>query len=89
MPSDEGWLEACRDAEVALENARGKLSFSEKDKAHRRGRYPAFAVGLSHGGGQKVCFSFCGFFWFGFRTYFCAIIEARHFKEQQLKRRSS
>jgi hypothetical protein len=57
MPSsDKSWLEDCRAAAVALEDARGNLSFSEKDKAHRRGMYPAFSVGLSHGGGQKVCF---------------------------------
>jgi hypothetical protein len=56
IPQDGDWRDIPRNASKALEEARGKLSFSEEDLNHRRGKYPAFAVGLSHGGGQKVCF---------------------------------
>jgi hypothetical protein len=56
IPQDSAWGELVKNAAKALEEARGKLSFLEADVNHRRGKYPAFAVGLSHGGGQKVCF---------------------------------
>lgn len=36
----------------ALEDARSKLTFSSKEKVHRRGRFPALGVGISHGSGQ-------------------------------------
>jgi hypothetical protein len=56
MPRDDDWGELCRCSAVALEEARSKLTFLKEDMHHRRGMYPAFAVGLSHGGGQTVCF---------------------------------
>ena len=56
IPQDSSWGETCRQAVAALEKARGEISFLEEDIYHRRGVYPAFSVGLSHGGGQKVCF---------------------------------
>jgi hypothetical protein len=59
MPQDEDWGEVCRRAESALDDARGKLFVPEKDRVHRRGAFSAFRMGLSHGGGQGVCF-YCG-----------------------------
>lgn len=57
IPVDEGWDEICEKAEKALEEAESKLTISFKDRSHRRGIFPAFNVGLSHGGGQAVSFS--------------------------------
>lgn len=54
VPIDDGWDEVCKKAEEALEEAAGKLSISVKDQFHRRGAFPAFNFGLSHGGGQCV-----------------------------------
>jgi len=54
MPNDEGWEEACRSAAAAIEEARGRLTVPRQHKDHRRGRFLALAVGISHGGGQVV-----------------------------------
>ncbi|PPR02920.1 hypothetical protein CVT26_009775, partial [Gymnopilus dilepis] len=50
---DETWEDVHRRAAEILESARDRLYFEEKDKKHRRGKFPALAVGISHGGGQK------------------------------------
>ena len=50
---DETWEDVHRRAAEILESARDWLYFEEKDKKHRRGKFPALAVGISHGGGQK------------------------------------
>ena len=55
IPQDSSWGETCRQAMATLEKVRSEISFLE-DIYHRCGVYPAFSVGLSHGGGQKVCF---------------------------------
>src|ERR1700678_4695924 len=57
IPVDEGWNEICKKAEEALEEADGKLSIQDKDLVHRRGAFPAYNLGLSHGGGQGVTHS--------------------------------
>jgi hypothetical protein len=57
IPVDKGWDETCKRAEEALEEAESKLSISVKDQFHRRGAFPAYNFGLSHGGGQGVSFS--------------------------------
>jgi len=50
---DDSWLrEVCEPAERAIEEAREKLRLD--DETHRRGNFPALAVGISHGGGQEV-----------------------------------
>lgn len=49
---DPTWGSVNDEASRALEHARNKLVFSTKDKVHRRGRFPALAYGISHGGGQ-------------------------------------
>lgn len=56
-PQDEGWEEVCTEASAALESARGDLFVLPGDESHRRGVFPAFTVGISHGGGKMV--SFC------------------------------
>ncbi|PPQ97424.1 hypothetical protein CVT26_006788, partial [Gymnopilus dilepis] len=49
---DESWEELQQRAAQAIESARSRLHFSKKDQDHRRGGFPALAVGISHGGGQ-------------------------------------
>ena len=39
----------------AIEEARSECNFPKKAKKHRRGNFPALAVGISYGGGQRVC----------------------------------
>lgn len=40
------------DAAAQLEQGRHRCKFSAKQTSHRRGRFPALATGISHGGGQ-------------------------------------
>lgn len=49
---DDSWEIVHKTAADALEEARGRLKLSAKQRAHRRGRFPALATGISHGGGQ-------------------------------------
>ncbi|PPQ76637.1 hypothetical protein CVT26_012763 [Gymnopilus dilepis] len=51
--NDETWEDTHRRAAEVLESARDRLYFQDKDLNHRRGGFPALAVGISHGGGQK------------------------------------
>lgn len=50
----EEWERVCREAAEALENSRGSCSFSDKQVKHRRGAFPALAVGIAHGDGTLV-----------------------------------
>lgn len=52
-PDDAGWDKVLHDAAEALETSRLSARFSTKDKLHKRGRFPALPVGISHGGGQR------------------------------------
>ncbi|KAH9917197.1 uncharacterized protein B0H18DRAFT_1123790 [Fomitopsis serialis] len=52
-PNDPAWTGVHRDAAAAISEARLRLSFASKDVVHRRGDFPALAVGVSYGGGQK------------------------------------
>ncbi|KAH9920397.1 uncharacterized protein B0H18DRAFT_1121990 [Fomitopsis serialis] len=52
-PNDPAWTGVHTGAAAAISEARTKLSFSRKDVVHRRGNFPALAVGISYGGGQK------------------------------------
>lgn len=53
QPSDDpSWDKVHKSAADRLEQARGECRFSAKQKSHRRGRFPALATGISHGGGQ-------------------------------------
>lgn len=49
---DESWEKTHLDAAQLIEQARGSCKFSATEKRHRRGHFPALAVGISHGGGQ-------------------------------------
>ncbi|KDR66326.1 hypothetical protein GALMADRAFT_259368 [Galerina marginata CBS 339.88] len=50
---DETWDSLQLRASDLLEEARPRLCFNKKDLKHRRGSFPALAVGISHGGGQS------------------------------------
>lgn len=52
-PDDAGWDKVMCDAAEALETSRLLGCFSAKEKAHKRGRFPALPAGISHGGGQR------------------------------------
>ncbi|KDR72377.1 hypothetical protein GALMADRAFT_74017 [Galerina marginata CBS 339.88] len=53
QPRGDGLWDAVQlDASDRLEEARGLLHFQKKELKHRRGAFPALAVGISHGGGQ-------------------------------------
>jgi hypothetical protein len=50
----ERWGEAVRDATAGIKAARNECTFTAKQNDHRRGHFPALAVGVSYGGGRKV-----------------------------------
>ena len=54
MPKDVHWDDLQLEAAHEIENARTLLSFKDKETHHRRGDFPAIAVGVSYGGGQSV-----------------------------------
>lgn len=49
---DPTWDQVNISAANKFEEARGQLKLSANQKVHRRGRFPALASGISHGGGQ-------------------------------------
>ncbi|PPR01535.1 hypothetical protein CVT26_015140 [Gymnopilus dilepis] len=49
---DESWEDVHQRAADVIQNARPNLVFDPKEKTHRRGKFPAVNVGISHGGGQ-------------------------------------
>lgn len=53
-PNDTTWEGLQRDAAAAMEAALGQCDFSGEEVDHRRGQFPALAVGASFGGGQRV-----------------------------------
>lgn len=54
QPKDTSWASVCEGAAAAIKKARGKCDFPDGSINHRRGRFPAMAVGVSFGGGQQV-----------------------------------
>lgn len=50
--ADASWQQVHKSAADRLEQARSECRFSPKQRSHRRGRFPALATGISHGGGQ-------------------------------------
>lgn len=52
-PRDNGWGEVAADAAKAVEEASQKVDAGAKNVNHHRGNFPAFAAGISHGGGQR------------------------------------
>lgn len=58
-PSDPSWDQAVEDAAAVMtevqEEGLEEDCFLEKFVSHHRGEFVAFPVGVSFGGGQKVC----------------------------------
>lgn len=52
--TEDSWKTLHDEISQAMTEARGKVLFSPQQLSHRRGEYPALAVGGSFGGGQKV-----------------------------------
>jgi hypothetical protein len=48
------WESTCQQTVIDIEAAAAKCRFTDQDKQHRRGSYPALAYGISFGGGQTV-----------------------------------
>ena len=57
VPSDDAaWSALIARVTVKITALRKAMKFSPKKKwQNRRGSYQSFRVGISHGGGQKVC----------------------------------
>jgi hypothetical protein len=53
-PRESNWEAVAEGAALAIKEESRNCSFSKKQKKHRRGRFPALATGVSHGGGQRV-----------------------------------
>lgn len=54
IPEGSDWGRVNRDASSAIETAHSACMFADADLKHRRGDFPALAVGASFGGGQTV-----------------------------------
>jgi hypothetical protein len=48
------WEAVCKEAVDAIEEARSRCVFTDKQVDHRRGAFPAVPVGISHGNGTQV-----------------------------------
>lgn len=69
-PDDASWGTMQQDAAAELNDARERCRFSRASATHRRGQFPALAVGASFGGGQQVT-------WPAFLSYrICILIHA-------------
>lgn len=53
-PRDTGWGAVHQAACEAVARGRSRLNLCEGQASHRRGSFPALAVGVSFGGGRKV-----------------------------------
>ncbi|KDQ53076.1 hypothetical protein JAAARDRAFT_137698, partial [Jaapia argillacea MUCL 33604] len=54
-PNDEHWeVDVMAEAMRAMEQAREKYDFMDREASHRRGNYPAVWSGISHGNGRQV-----------------------------------
>jgi hypothetical protein len=78
MPKDEGWAEVSAEAAKAIEEARLQIIVPLKFSDHRRGQFPALAVGISHGGGQTQPSTL--------QNYGNSLVLARLVNESSLKR---
>ena len=52
--NSKDWDSVHDKALAALEAAASKMTFTDKEKTHRRGFFPAIPHGISFGGGQEV-----------------------------------
>src|SRR5882672_5182604 len=55
QPHDPSWSDVGNDASQVIRDAGAKASFNKKQVRHRRGSFSGLVVGVSFGGGQKVC----------------------------------
>jgi hypothetical protein len=53
-PHHDSWNDVNEKVSKIIELVRSMCKFPKKAKVHRRGKFPAMAIGISHGGGQKV-----------------------------------
>ena len=53
-PSAPTWERKMKTLKHAMDSAKLKMSFREEQTAHRRGKYPTVATGISYGGGAMV-----------------------------------
>ncbi|KZP13563.1 hypothetical protein FIBSPDRAFT_753265 [Athelia psychrophila] len=53
-PRATDWGNVTRSASSAIAAARAQLNFPDGSTDHRRGQFPAMAIGVSYGGGQQV-----------------------------------
>jgi hypothetical protein len=60
-PRGDDWDIVVGEAGEQIREARGQCQFTEKQAHHRRGDFPALAVGISYGGGQTVSASHLSF----------------------------
>lgn len=54
QPQDTNWEHVNREVQEAFDEAREHFEFKPEQIDHRRGPFPAFAAGISYGGGQTV-----------------------------------
>lgn len=47
-------MQVNRDAQALFDDTRIRFNFKPEQATHRRGEFPALAVGISYGGGQTV-----------------------------------
>lgn len=53
-PRDDNWDAVMTELTAQIKDARGSMTFSKKQEAHKRGKFPSVAVGTLFGGGSKV-----------------------------------
>jgi hypothetical protein len=56
QPNDPQWDGVSDGAAKDIHNVGEACSFTAKQEKHRRGSFPALAVGVSFGGGQQISF---------------------------------
>lgn len=55
IPRDEdGWGKVVRGLERGVADGLGELSFTKKQRVHKRGQFAALNVGVAYGGGRQV-----------------------------------
>jgi hypothetical protein len=64
QPNQPSWETTQNEAFTALKAAAGRMAFTGKESAHRRGDFPSVAHGISFGGGQKVGPPLCLLGWY-------------------------
>lgn len=58
-PDDGDYLQLTRRVATKIDSTREDLRLNDGQRSHRRGEFPALAMGLSYGGGQRVSHTIC------------------------------